>query len=85
MYRRSGQPRKAIEKFEAATAANPQHEMSRLNKGIVLMHDIGDREGAIKAWEDLLEINPVAMASKDQSVDELVTHYKEGHDKSNSD
>ena len=27
----------------------------------------------------------VAMASKDQSVDELVTHYKEGHDKSNSD
>ena len=84
MYRRSGQPQKVIEKFDEAVTISPQHEMSRFNKGIVLMHDIGDREGAIKAWEELLEINPVAMASKEQSVDELVTHYKEGHDKSNS-
>jgi len=84
MYRRSGQPKKAIEKFDEAVAISPQHEMSRFNKGIVLMHDIGDRNGAIQSWEELLEINPVAMASKDQSVDQLVTHYKEGHDKSNS-
>lgn len=83
MYRRNGQPQKAIEKFDEAIAVNPKHEMSRLNKGIVLMHDLGDREGAIESWEELLEINPVAMAGKDQSVDQLVTHYKEGHDKSN--
>ena len=45
------------------------------------MHDLGDREGAIESWEELLEINPAAMAGKDQSVDQLVAHYKEGHDK----
>jgi len=84
MYRRNGQPQKAIEKFDEAIVVNPMHEMSRVNKGIVLMHDLRDREGAIESWEELLGINPVAMASKDQSVDQLVTHYKEGHDKSNS-
>ena len=83
MYRRNGQPQKAIEKFDEAIVLNPKHEMSRLNKGIVLMHDLGDHEGAIESWEELLEINPVAMAGKGQSVDQLVKHYKEGHDKSN--
>ena len=34
------------------------------------------------AWDDLLEIDPVAMESKDQSVDQLVTYYKNGPDKS---
>ncbi len=28
-----------------------------------------------------LEINPLAMAGENQSVDPLVRHYKEGHDK----
>jgi cytochrome c-type biogenesis protein CcmH/NrfG len=81
MYRRSGQPREAIKKFDMAVAVNPKHETARFNKGIVLMHDLGDREGAIQAWEDLLEINPVAMASNNQSVDQMVKHYKEGHDR----
>jgi cytochrome c-type biogenesis protein CcmH/NrfG len=84
MYRRNGQPRKAIEKFNRAVAANPKHETARFNKGIVLMHDLGDREGAIRAWEDLLEINPVAMAGNSQSVDQMIKHYKEGHDKNTS-
>lgn len=84
MYRRSGQPRKAIEKFDTAVALNPKHETARLNKGIVLMHDLGDREGAIKAWEDLLEINPIAMAGNNQSVDQMIKHYKEGHDRKTS-
>jgi len=79
MYRRNGQPEKAVEKFDKAIIINPQHESARFNKGIVLMHDLGDRDGAIQAWEELLEINPVAMASNGQSVDQLVTHYKEGH------
>jgi hypothetical protein len=45
------------------------------------MHDLKDREGAIKAWENLLEINPVAMAGEVQSVDQMIKHYQEGHDK----
>ena len=81
MYRRSGQPKTAIEKFEQAVAVNPKHEIAQLNKGIVLLHDLKDRAGAIKAWEELLEINPVAMAGENQSVDQLIRHYKEGHDK----
>ena len=81
MYRRSGQSRQAIEKFDQAMEVDPKHEVSRLNKGIVLMHDLKDQNGAIKAWEELLEINPLAMAGKDQSVDQLIKHYKEGHDK----
>ena len=84
MYRRSGQPRNAIEKFDRAVAVDPKHETARFNKGIVLMHDWGDRDGAIRAWEDLLEINPLAMAGNNQSLDQLVKHYKEGHDKKSS-
>lgn len=80
MYRRSGQPHKAIEKFDKAVAVDSRHETARLNKGIVLLHDLGDREGAIHTWEELLEINPLAMASNEQSVDQLVKHYREGHD-----
>jgi cytochrome c-type biogenesis protein CcmH/NrfG len=84
MYRRSGQPRRAIEKFDKAVAVDPKHETARFNKGIVLMHDLGDRDGAIRAWDDLLEINPLAMAGNKQSVDQMVKHYKEGHDKNTS-
>lgn len=84
MYRRSGQPREAIKKFDMAIAINPKHETARFNRGIVLMHDLGDRKGAIQAWEDLLEINPVAMAGNNQSVDQMVKHYKDGHDRKNS-
>ena len=81
MYRRNGQPREAIVKFDKAISVNPKHETARFNKGIVLMHDLGDRDGAISAWEDLLEINPIAMAGNNQSVDQMVKHYKEGHDR----
>lgn len=81
MYRRSGQPGKAIENFDKAVVVDPKHETARFNKGIVLMHDLNDREGAIRAWEELLEINPLAMAGNNQSVDQWLRHYKEGHDR----
>lgn len=84
MYRRSGQPHKAIENFDKAVAVDPKHETTRFNKGIVLMHDLKDQNGAIRAWEELLEINPLAMAGNNRSVDQLVKHYKEGHDKNTS-
>jgi hypothetical protein len=46
---------------------------------------LSDREGAIRAWEDLFEVNPLAMAGNNQSVDQFVKHYKEGNDKYRSD
>ena len=76
MYRRSGNPQKAIECFDKAIAADPKHEPARLNKGIVLLHDMKDYNGAIKAWEELLEVNPVAMAPTGRSVDEMVQQMK---------
>jgi len=84
MHRRSGQFRKAIEKFDKAVTVDPKHQNARLNKGIVLMHDLNDRDGAIKAWEDLLEINPFAMVGENRSLDQLIKHYKESHDKNTS-
>jgi len=76
MYRRNGNPQKAVELFDRVIELDPQQENARFNKGIVLLHDLKDKEGAIAAWEGLLEINPVAMAPNGQSVDELIQQYR---------
>ena len=80
MYRRANRPEEAIREFERAIAIDPKLENPRFNKGIVLLHDLNDRERAIQAWEELLKINPLAMAPNGQSVDELIMHYRE-HEK----
>ena len=77
MYRHDSQPEKAIESFDKAISIDQKHETARLNKGIVLMNDLKEREEALEVWEELLEINPIAMADKDQSLDQLIKHYKE--------
>lgn len=77
MYRRAKRPEDAVREFDRAIALDPKLETSRFNKGVVLLHDLNDREGAIQAWEELLKINPLAMAPDGRSVDELVTHYRE--------
>ena len=76
MYRRSGNPQEAINSFDRAIEVDPKHEVSRMNKGIVLLHDMNDMEGAIKAWEGLLEVNPVAMSPTGQSIDQMVQQMK---------
>jgi cytochrome c-type biogenesis protein CcmH/NrfG len=76
MYRRSGKPQEAIKAFDKAIEVDPKHEPSRLNKGIVLLHDLQDFDGAIAAWEGLLEVNPIAMAPTGRSVDEMVQSMK---------
>ncbi|MEE4263018.1 MAG: tetratricopeptide repeat protein [Desulfobacteraceae bacterium] len=76
MYRRSGNPQEAIHSFDRAIEVDPKHEISRMNKGIVLLHDMNDMEGAIQAWEGLLEVNPVAMSPTGQSIDQMVQQMK---------
>ena len=76
MYRRNKQPREAISAFDEGIRVDPKHEIARFNKGIVLLHDLNEPENAIKAWEDLLTVNPLAMAPNGKSVDELVVIYK---------
>jgi cytochrome c-type biogenesis protein CcmH/NrfG len=76
MYRRSGKPEEAIKAFDQAIAADPKHEVSRMNKGIVLLHDLNDFDGAISAWEGLLEVNPIATAPNGVSIDSMVVQLK---------
>jgi cytochrome c-type biogenesis protein CcmH/NrfG len=76
MYRRNGNPQEAIKSFDKAIEVDPKHEVSRMNKGIVLLHDMNDMDGAIKAWEELLEVNPVAVSPTGQSIDNMVQQMK---------
>jgi cytochrome c-type biogenesis protein CcmH/NrfG len=76
MYRRNGQPFEAIAAFRKAAGISPRHEQSRFNIGIVFMHDLDDPEGAIKAWEELLKVNPSANAGKGETVRDLVDGLK---------
>ncbi len=72
MYRRSGKPAEAIKAFDQAIAANPRHEVSRFNKGIVRMHDMNDIAGAMKSWEELVAINPAAKSPNGQLISEFI-------------
>lgn len=76
MYRRDNQPDKAIESFDKAIKTNPRHEPSRLNKGVVLLYDLGQIPEALQTWQDLLAVNPEAMTANGQPVRNLVADIK---------
>ena len=76
MYRRSGQPKKAVECFDRAMKIDPHHQVSRFNKGVVLLHDLNDEAGALKSWESLLAINPDAKTPDGQPLRGLVNQLK---------
>jgi cytochrome c-type biogenesis protein CcmH/NrfG len=76
MYRRAGDPKKAVAKFDQAMAADPSHQISRFNKGIVLMHDLNDAKGAVDAWRELIELNPDAKAPNGQLVKDLIAQFE---------
>jgi len=78
MYRRDKQPDKAIESFDRAISVDPAHETARFNKGIVLMHDQNDIDGAIVAWEGLVELNPNAATPGGQSIKDMLDRVKAG-------
>ena len=77
MYRKNNNPEKAVACFDKAIKAHPEFETARFNKGIVLMHDLNDLPGAIKAWEELVEINPMAEAPNGQLVNTLIQGLKQ--------
>lgn len=76
MYRRSGDPQQAIASFDKAVENDPKHETSRFNKGVVLMYDLKDRQGAIKAWEELIAINPSATAPTGELLKNIIEQMK---------
>lgn len=77
MYRTTGQHDKAVASFDKAREMDPQHQPSRLNKGIVLLFDLNDPAGAVASWEELLRLNPEAKMTDGSSVREFVTHIKD--------
>lgn len=81
MYRRKGQPLEAIKAFNKAIKIDPRHEASRFNKGVVLLYDLNDSKGAIRAWKELVEVNPFARVHGNELVVELIEKIK-GRDNS---
>jgi len=77
MHRRNKAPEKAIASFDKAISAKPDFETARFNKGVVLMHDLNDLPGAIKAWEALVDVNPMAQAPDGQLVNTLIQGLKD--------
>ena len=73
MYRRNGQPDRAVASFDKALSYNPDHQIALMNKGIVLLHDQGDSAGAIRAWKALLAVDPDAALPGGQPVREAVS------------
>lgn len=76
MYRRIKEPRQAIARFEQAMAKDPTHLPSRYNKGIVLIGDLGDPQGAIASWEEMLKIDPQATNGNGLAISELIEKVK---------
>lgn len=72
MYREDHQHDRALATFEKAIAANPKHQIARFNKGIVLYFDLERKDEAMKAWRELLAINPDAKAPNGQPLKEMM-------------
>lgn len=76
MYRRNGQPQDALSAFDSAIMADPRHEQARFNKGIVQMYDLGDIQGAITSWTELVTINPGAIAANGTPISQIIADAK---------
>lgn len=76
MYRLDHQPDKALDCFNKAITANPRHEPSRVNKGVVLVYDLGRVTDGIQAWEDLLAINAQAMTANGRPLRDIVAQIQ---------
>jgi cytochrome c-type biogenesis protein CcmH/NrfG len=78
MYRKTNQFEKAIESFDRAIKEDPSHIPSRYNKGIVMMYDLSNVNGAVASWEGLLKIDPQAKTANGESIRDLVNKMKAG-------
>ena len=57
-YYYTNQPDKALARFDASLKLDPKHVKTLLNRGIVLAFGKQDMPGAIKAWEQVIAIDP---------------------------
>lgn len=57
-YWYSGFPEKAIEDYERSLAYDPNHANTLFNMGVVKLHGLHDAQGAVAAWQKLLQAYP---------------------------
>jgi cytochrome c-type biogenesis protein CcmH/NrfG len=76
MYRRNNQPKVAIATFDKVLQQDPNHEQARFNKGVVLLGDLNDKEGAIAEWKKLIAINPFAKTPSGTTVKEIISQME---------
>jgi len=79
MHRRNGEPQKAIEAFDKAVSLRNDHQIALYNKGIVLMHDLKDPQGAVAAWEKLLELNPDAKTPAGDPLKNIIEQMRKNN------
>lgn len=72
MYRETGQYERALKCFDQAMRLEPAHEYARFNKGIVLLFDLHRHAEAKAVWQELLRLNPRAVAPDGTRLDELI-------------
>lgn len=77
MHRALGEYHKALDAFARAIEADPSHETARMNTGVVLLHDVGDRAGAVKAWQELARINPQARNAEGTLITDVLRQMGE--------
>jgi cytochrome c-type biogenesis protein CcmH/NrfG len=59
-YYYSNDPDRALQQFEASLKADPKHVKTLLNQGIVKAFGKQDLQGAVAAWEKLIQIAPAS-------------------------
>lgn len=76
MYRRNSEPEKAIESFDKAIELDATNMQAQFNVGIVLFHDLNDKNAAIEAWEKVASIQPDYQVSTGQNILQLIENLK---------
>ncbi|WP_243358716.1 tetratricopeptide repeat protein [Fundidesulfovibrio terrae] len=72
MLRSMNKYQEALKAFEQAVAIDSKHQQARLNTGVVYLFDLKDKQAAIKAWQDLLAVNPEAKMPDGKRVADAV-------------
>lgn len=72
MYRAEHEHDRAVQSFDKALGLNPRHQVALLNKGVVLLFDLGDKDAARQAFTALLAVNPAAKTPDGKKVSDLV-------------
>jgi tetratricopeptide (TPR) repeat protein len=76
-YYQSNQPDKALDQFKHSLQIDPKHTKTLLNVGIVKAFGKQDLEGALQAWQQVIDIAP--NSPEGQKAKEVLDSLKSAH------